>query len=434
VRRRILLAIVAVTLAAVATFFVPAALAVRSSTRRKDSLDLERDAAIVASQISPTGPIDVSRLQALVGPDRKLGFYDSVTRSIRGTGPEIPDEPVLLALEGQFAEGWSGGDLVAAVPVRGGPGGPSLVVRIEEPGSVSRGRIERTLLVLAAIGAAIVAGAVAVGVLLTRRLTRPIEELTTWAGAHDDSPPPAATGIGELDELRATLVDGRARVDDALQRERAFSSHVSHQLRTPVAALRTAIETELTAPRPDPTSLLNEGLGAVDRLEATITSLLALARHTDRRAELCDATALVSDQVERWRPTLAAGGRDIRVAGPPVPATVDAVTVRHILDVLIENALSHGAGRIDVTVGSGIADGDRRELVIAVADDGALAPDVDPFTERAADTGRGIGLRLARTLAEAWGGRLVLRTASPTTFSLSLPLQAANDYPALTSR
>jgi len=433
VRRRILLAIVAVTLAAVGAFFVPAALAVRSSTRRGDRLDLERDAAIVASQISPAGPIDVAHLEALVGPNRKLGFYDGLTGHIRGTGPEIPDEPVLLALAGQFAEGWSEGDLVAAVPVRNGVAGPSLVVRIEEPGSVSRGRIERTLLLLGAIGAAIVAGAIAVGVLLTRRLTRPIEELTAWAGAHDDSPPPAETGIGELDDLRTTLVDGRARVDEALQRERAFSSHVSHQLRTPVAALRTAIETELTAPRPDPTSLLHEGLGAVDRLESTITSLLALARHTDRRAELCDGTALVVDQVERWRPTLAARGRDIRVAGPPVPATVDTVTVRHILDVLVENALSHGAGTITVTVAALNGDGDRRELVVEVGDSGALPPDIDPFTERAADTGRGIGLRLARTLAEAWGGRLVLRTAAPTTFSLSLPSQTTNDYPALTS-
>ncbi len=72
-RRRILVTIVSVTLAAVCAFFVPAALAIRSSTRRGDSLDVERDAAIVASQIPPVGPVDVSALQPLVGTDRQLG-------------------------------------------------------------------------------------------------------------------------------------------------------------------------------------------------------------------------------------------------------------------------------------------------------------------------------------------------------------------------
>ena len=105
------------------------------------------------------------------------------------------------------------------------------------------------------------------------------------------------------------------RVRQLLQRERSFSSHVSHQLRTPVAAMRVAVETELDAPRPDPTEVLRECLRELDRLERTVTSLLALARHDERQPEWCDVAALVRAQAERWRAPYAAAGRDRRLPG-----------------------------------------------------------------------------------------------------------------------
>ena len=125
--------------------------------------------------------------------------------------------------------------------------------------------------------------AAAVGVLLANRLNRPIDELKEWADSRPGSePPPEPTGIEELDALRSALVDNHTRIEELLARERSFSSQVSHQLRTPVAAMRVAVETELAAPRPDASVVLHESLGQLDRLESTISSLLALARHTDR--------------------------------------------------------------------------------------------------------------------------------------------------------
>ena len=426
-RRRILIALVTVTIAAIATFFVPAALAIRSSTRRGDLLDLERDAAIVANHVPPEGPIDVDGVDRLVGPHRRIGFYGSDGRLIEGSGPAHGDDVVDAALDGRFAEGAAGGDLVAAVPERLEASGPELVVRISEPGSVSSNRIRHSLLLLAGVGAMIVATGLAVGVWLTKRLTRPIDELRWWAQVRNDRyPPPAATGLAEVDALCAALVAERTHVDDLLARERSFSSQVSHQLRTPVTALRTAIEAELTAPRPDPTSLLHEGLGAVDRLESTITSLLSLARHTDRTIEFCDAAAVASDQVERWRPTLASNGRDISMSKRVVVAKVDAITIRHVLDVLIENALRHGSRTIEVNVTSGTA-----EVIVEVRDDGRVALDADPFGEFRPDAGTGIGLRLARSLAESSGGTLTLDRSGPTTFRLALP-DRADDHPTFT--
>jgi len=100
--------------------------------------------------------------------------------------------------------------------------------------------------------------------------------------------------------------------------------------------------------------------------------------------------------------------------------------VGQIMDVLIDNATTHGHGvvTIDVRDATGAA-------AITVADEGTLEPSLhDPFergltTPRTEDagTGAGIGLALARTMAEAIGGRLLLAGRAPTQFTLFLPEQ-----------
>ena len=205
-------------------------------------------------------------------------------------------------MEGNFAEGYVGGDLVAAVPVSATPAHPPLVVRIEEPNTESQKRYYRSVALLAGAALMILAVAAAVGVLVANRLNRPIDELKEWADSHPSSkePPPDPTGIEELDSLRSALVDNHNRIEQLLERERSFSSQVSHQLRTPVAAMRVAVETELAAPRPDASAVLHESLGQIDRLESTISSLLALARHTERDRVDCDMLELCRDDVAHW--------------------------------------------------------------------------------------------------------------------------------------
>ena len=177
-------------------------------------------------------------------------------------------------------------------------------------GSASKVVKSCCLLGIEAVG--VIAAAVGIGALLARRLSRPVEDLGAWTrrsatGRDDADPPPHAAGSRELDELGDTMADADERIRELLQRERSFSSHVAHQLRTPVAAMRVAIEAELDAPRPDSTSVLHESLAALDRLESTISSMLALARHDERTPAWCDVARLVAEHADRWRPIFAVG-------------------------------------------------------------------------------------------------------------------------------
>jgi signal transduction histidine kinase len=423
VRRRILVTIVLVTAFAVLAFSVPAMLAIRNGIQRQELLELQREASVVSGRIERGAPVDFDVLLSAVRPGHELAVYDSDGQLHNGSGPRLGDRVVARVLEtGAPEEGYVDGDLVAAFPVDNGPAGTQLIVRIRAPHGESDARVRDAVLLLGAAGIAIIAVAGLIGALLARRLSRPVEHLreaATTIGRDGAGPPPAPTGISELDELGAALTDASNRIRELLRRERSFSSHVSHQLRTPVAAMRVAIEAELDAPRSDSTVVLHESLRALDRLESTIESMLALARHDERTPTWCDVGALVLEHAERWRPSYAAAGRDITVRAATQPGEVDAAAVGHILDVLLENALVHGRGPVAVAV--------RRNgtvLEIDVGDDGPSDPRADPFSEVRVDTGHGIGLRLARTLAESEGGQLRLLEVAPTTFRLTLPVAA----------
>ena len=205
-------------------------------------------------------------------------------------------------------------------------------------------------------------------------------------------------------------------VDELLRRERSFSSQVSHQLRTPVAAMRVAIETELEVPRPDPATVLRESIGQLDRLESTITSLLALARDVERVPVECDLGDLVRDRVAEWDDAVRRAGRTITAHTAGGRARLDADAVRHVLDVLVDNALQHGRGRIELA-----ADVSNGELRIEVGDEGPTPGGADAFAERGADSSHGIGLRLARSLADGSRGTVTLLPGPTTTFRLTLP-------------
>jgi signal transduction histidine kinase len=122
--------------------------------------------------------------------------------------------------------------------------------------------------------------------------------------------------------------------------------------------------------------------------------------------------------VERWSQRVAATGRTISVTtSEPLSTRGSATSVDQILDVLVDNALHHGVGDIRLTQRR-IAGGS----AVDVTDGGALTPpgDAERIFHRGHGQHNGIGLALARSIAEAEAGRLVLTRLHPTTFSLIL--------------
>ena len=171
--------------------------------------------------------------------------------------------------------------------------------------------------------------------------------------------------------------------------------------------------------------MLTEALVEVDRLEATIDSLLQLARSTvgaDRPT--LDVDRVLRDVTEQWRPVLAAATRPLRVVSRvTVRPKARQAAIAQALVVLLENASRHGRGTVTVEacdVAYGVA--------ITVTDEGPGITGSEDAIFRRHETGlgdgggTGIGLALARSLVEGETGRLVLERAQPgARFAILLP-------------
>jgi signal transduction histidine kinase len=304
------------------------------------------------------------------------------------------------------------GRLVVAVPLVVGERVTG-ALRAERSDSVVASRAHRAWLALSALALAVLAIATGAAFLLARRLASPLERLAGAArrlGDGDFGARAPRAGVAEVDEVGAALDATAQRLDDLVARERAFSADASHQLRTPLAALR--LELEALELRGDAPPEIAAAITQVDRLTATIDTLLAVARDAEHREGVTDLVALVDDAESRWRGSLAATGRPlrVRVETDSAHAQASAPVVSEVLDVLLANAELHGAGEVSVTVHQ--RDG---WLAVDVADEGEGFEDPALAFERRSGEGEGhgIGLALARSLATAEGGRLTIPDPGP---------------------
>lgn len=421
-RRRIVVLAVLAAILATSLFGVPLAVGAARYYFTDESSELEvlADTAAIAIQpdlVQGTVPDDLPGTEN----ETTLGLYDAAGARLLGEGPATADDLVTGALAGTMTRGTHGGDLVVAVPITDDQS-VIAVVRAATPRSQIYARTLTTWLVMAALAGLAVMLTWVVARRQAGRLAAPLEALADAADALGEgyfSVRTTPSGIPEIDTAGRSLDRTAHRLDALLTRERAFSADASHQLRTPLTGLRLNLETALdpSGTGPLPAQAIQAALAAVDRLERTIDDLLSLT-HGSPDSQPLELSAVLAEVRAGWHALLAAQGRPLRlVHEPDLPATSAAsAAVRQILAVLLDNAVKHGRGSVTVTARDAGA-----ILAIDVADEGAGVLESEPG--RAPPAGHhGLGLDLARNLAEGEGGRLVSEPGSAL-FTLLLPAQ-----------
>jgi signal transduction histidine kinase len=215
------------------------------------------------------------------------------------------------------------------------------------------------------------------------RTLRPIEavraQLAEISGTDLSRRVPEPCGTGEIAELARTANQTIDRLERSVERQRRFASDASHELRSPIAGLRTELESALMYP--DDTDLvgtLTAALRDTDRLEAIVTDLLLLARLGTGGpvvTEEIDLAEMVSAELE-MRPSSVPIVTDLCPG-----ARVNGVRIQlvRVLDNLLDNAERHGDGAIEVAVA---AHGDRALLMVTDRGKGIAAPDRERAFER----------------------------------------------------
>jgi signal transduction histidine kinase len=259
------------------------------------------------------------------------------------------------------------------------------------------------------------------GFSLTGFALRPVESMRRRAqtiSATDLGGRLPSTGANdELGRLGRTLNEMLERIQEAVTRERTFVSDASHELRSPLAALRTELEL-LAREQPTGAALDEASRSAIeetDRLARLADDLLMLSRADDNSFALARVSVPAGDPAvdaaDRARRRGGPGAPEITVAdrpGPGVDVDVDPERIAQALDNMLDNATRHASHRI--VVASEVR-GARVE--IHVLDDGPGFPDdflphawerfsrADPART---DGGAGLGLSIVRTIAELHGG------------------------------
>jgi signal transduction histidine kinase len=314
-------------------------------------------------------------------------------------------------------------------------GGHGEKVLVEEARSKVSQQIGRTLLVILAVALLAVLAAVILAVLQARRLVSPLTDLAETAerlGSGDPRPRHRRYGVPELDRIADVLDASADRIGRMLTAERRLAADASHQLRTPLTALSMRLE-EIVATADDQEAVKEEAtiaLGQVERLTDVVQRLLTNARDPRSGSAVdFDLDEVIKQQVEEWRPayqsesrTIARSGtRGLRAVGTPG-------AVAQVLATLIENSLMHGAGT--VTLHTRVTG---NQAVVEVTDDGqGVPPDLGARVFERTVSGRnstGLGLAVARDLAEADGGRLELLQQRPPVFALFLSRELAPPKP-----
>jgi two-component system, OmpR family, sensor kinase len=281
------------------------------------------------------------------------------------------------------------------------------------------------------------------GYLLASAGLAPVEDMRRRAEqvslrhAGERLPLPAAND--EIRRLGVTLNEMLARLESSFERERRFVADASHELRTPLSVMKTELEAALRRAGDDPehrASLL-AALEETDHLAQLADDLLLLAQAGEGRLsvrpETVDVRELLQQTRDRFADRARERGREIRVHAPrALTMRADPLRLRQALGNLVDNALRHGAGDIDLS-----ARAFDEGLEIEVADRGPGFP--DEMASRAFERfargdgartrgGAGLGLAIVRAIAEAHGGSAAIADRGKAGAAVDLRLPARRPF------
>ena len=447
-----LVALAYVLVLAVVSLGVPLALSLRDRVNAEVRSQALGQADIVAATSADVlGSTNSSSLDALVRTsaaavrgrvlivDRNgRVLADSAGSSTRGSSyasrPELVEALRGRSVQVQRASRSLHKDILAtAVPVLR-HGAPVAAVRVTQSVSAVQHAVQATIAKLALVAGTVLLLGLLAGAFIAREVALPIRRLESAANriaSGDLAARAAVEGSAEQRSLARSFNQMAARVQRLVGAQRQFVADASHQLRTPLTALRLRLEEARAGHVAASTAReLDTGMAEVDRLAAIIEELLLLSRAEDRElaGEPVDLAAAVHRAESRWRAAAVAGGAHLNIANgrDAGAAWCAAADVDRALDALIENALHYAAsggdvilralpGRIEVLDhGPGLAPGEE-ELVFERFRRGAAAP---------SKPGSGLGLSIARMLARAWKGdvRLRNRAGGGAIATIELPL------------
>lgn len=431
--RRLIASYLTITAFALAVVVVPLGLTFAAREHDRLVFDIERDAQAVASLVEDsleagTPPAIDQQLADYRGTGGRIVVVDaqgiSVADSAHPSGDprDFSTRPeIAAALDGRRTDGTrpsetlDTGLVYAAVPVASG-GVVHGAVRVTYPTSTLDARVRSMWLRLGILSGVVLATVAAVGFVLARSVTRPVRRLEgaarQLAGGDLAARVDVADGPPEVRSLAGTFNLMAGRLAQLVDSHRRFVADASHQLRTPLTALRLRLETLEPSVAPDARPKLDAAVAETERLARLVQSLLVLARSDAATHEVgvVDVAAVADERASSWAAVADEHGARLVVDAPgPTTVRAPAGALEQILDNLLSNAIGVAPPSSAITVRVA-PDGPVVELHVLDEGPGMTAEIRERAFERfwrpagTAGQGFGLGLAIVDQLARSCGG------------------------------
>ncbi len=452
--RRLLLSYLLVTVIVLAILEIPLAIFYSQLERERFVAKAERDAVVIGAFYEDAldggdelDPAFATRYAADVEARAVIVNAEGISVIDTSGLPSMRDFSAMAeiseALSGNRSSGYrysktmDGEVLYVAVPISSG-GEVRGAARITVNSEMVSKRISQFGLGLLAVAVLVILMLTLVGWTIARSVTEPIRRLQTSAirfgqGEFDLIDPTAQDAPREIVDLTTTMNGMAHRLDELIYSYRAFVADTSHQLRTPLTALRLRLENLEAQPMvEDQRDEIEAAIDEIVRMSALVNDLLRLAR-TERQPAPApiDLATMVTDRIDTWRAVAEMVNVSLRLDTPPYPVVALSVPggIEQVLDNLLDNALhvSRPGTEIRISVIPG-----ETEHWLEVSDDGPGLSDEAKLkaTERfwrgdSSRAGTGLGLAIVTSLLEAGNGSLFLEDSHSGGLRVICRLQAA---------